>query len=189
MKVKSDFQTIAELINMIRVENKDKVFSVDELKTALGGIIPVNNLARTQLVRADVIIRVGRGKYTFPKDPVPWFCIKKFYDMSRTKNKEYRSRETQERKFIVPNSSDALEQEKPTLEQPTSAPISVSAPEPIPAPAPVPAPTCESELTPEKAIAFLKDRGYIVLKIMWFINVFSSSGWVKFPPFNGGMAK
>jgi hypothetical protein len=133
MKVKSDFQAIGSLINIAREENHGKILSVDDLKRILGGILPVNDLARSWLVKAEVIVRVGRGKYMFPNDPISWISIKKFYDIARDAKRQHR-----------------LKSQNPVAHEVHVKPVISK----------------ESEYSEEKAVAFLKNRGYVILKMM-----------------------
>lgn len=132
MKAKKDYLVIAELLNMMRVENKGKVFSVKELKTQLHGILPTYDWSRTFLVKAKIFNRIGFGKYAFPNEPIHWTCIQKFYEQIRERKQA--ARENRAIKAIEPA-------------------------------------TVETNVTTQeydegKAVAFLKNRGYVILKMM-----------------------
>ena len=83
MKAKKDYLAIAELLNIMRLESKNKTFDIKDLQNSLKGILPISAYSRTFLVRANILVRVGRGLYAFPKDPIHWKCVADFYDLTR----------------------------------------------------------------------------------------------------------
>lgn len=130
MKRKEDFLATAELLNMMRVEAKSKAFNIKDLRTMMHGILPSNDWCRTFMVRAGIIERVGHGLYVFPKDPIHWSCVQKFYDQVRNTKKNSRANKVKSE------------------------------------PTPPPVPVKEVEYDETKAVSFLKNRGYVILKMM-----------------------
>lgn len=90
MKKEEDFKKIAIAVNELRLLQKNEVFSSNDLKILLKGILPTDCTARVELVRANIVIRVKRDQYRFPKDPIPWFCIRNFYQQCRDRSTKYR---------------------------------------------------------------------------------------------------
>lgn len=132
MKRKDDFLATAELLNMMRVELKGKSFGIKELKNMMHGILPSNDWSRTFMVRSKIIERVGHGKYAFPKEPIHWACVQRFYDQVRGTKKH------------TP---------KPEAKAPQSKTVA-------------PPVVQEVEYDETKAVSFLKNRGYVILKMM-----------------------
>lgn len=90
MKKEEDFKKISVAVNELRVMQQGKPFSSDDLGILLKGILPTDCTARVELVRANIIIRIKKGEYRFPRDPIPWYCIRNFYQQCRERSSKYR---------------------------------------------------------------------------------------------------
>ncbi len=147
MKRKQQFLEIAEMVNILRNENQGKTLSIPELKDALSGILPTNDMARTQLLKANIIVRTGYGAYSFPEKPVHWSCIQQFYDLSRKQKRKARARAC----VAQPLPKISSKYEPKVLDTKTGE---------------VHTTPKEVEYSETEAIAFLRGKGYIILRIM-----------------------
>lgn len=141
-KKKEDFMAIAEDLNVLRMESRGKVLTIPELNALLRGIMSTCDLARSWLVKAKIITRVGHGKYRFPQEPIHWSCVENYFQLGRKHSRKKATEKELKQEIAKPVQKI---QTKPAIES-----------------APVPAP----EYNEEKAVAFLKNRGYIILKMM-----------------------
>ena len=139
-KKKEDFMAIAEDLNVLRMESRGKVLTIPELNALLRGIMSTCDLARSWLVKAKIIVRVGHGKYRFPQEPIHWSCVENYFQLGRNHSRKKSTEKELKREIARPVQKI---QTKPAIES---------------APAP--------EYSEEKAVAFLKNRGYIILKMM-----------------------
>ena len=89
MKTKEDFKAIAAVFNMLCQENKNRTFSNDELKKALNGILPTDCTSKSEMIKANIIIHVARGKYMLPSDPIHWTRFETFYKTCRERRRTY----------------------------------------------------------------------------------------------------
>lgn len=89
MKTKQDFISIAGLVNTVRNENKGNVFTTKELEDKLKDILPVNCLAKALLVKCNIVVRIQKGKYCFPENPIHWKSIENFYEGYRQRQRSY----------------------------------------------------------------------------------------------------
>ena len=131
---------IAEDLNVLRMESRGKVLTIPELNALLRGIMSTCDLARSWLVKAKIIVRVGHGKYRFPQEPIHWSCVENYFQLGRNHSRKKSTEKELKREIARPVQKI---QTKPAIES---------------APAP--------EYSEEKAVAFLKNRGYIILKMM-----------------------
>lgn len=104
MKREKDFKEIAAAINLARIEYKSATFSSKELKEIFNGILPTDCSAKVELVKANIIVRIKRGEYCFPSNPVHWTSIRNFYKQCRERSQQYRNAEKK-----VPTEEEILE--------------------------------------------------------------------------------
>ena len=94
MKKEEDFKKIAVRINELRLSYKDSLFTSADIKGILAGILPTDCTAKVELVKTNILVRVKRGLYCFPQNPVHWHCIRNFYANCRERSQIYRKGET-----------------------------------------------------------------------------------------------
>lgn len=90
MKKDEDFKKIAIKINELRLSYKDSLFTSADIKNVLAGILPTDCTAKVELVKNNILVRVKRGFYCFPPNPVHWYCVRAFYMNCRERSQIYR---------------------------------------------------------------------------------------------------
>lgn len=93
MKREEDFKATAAQLNLLRKANGG-TFSTGELKALLKGIIPTDCSSMVTLVDTNIVIRVHKGLYSFPGNPIPWTSVRNFYKQSRERSTRYRKSTT-----------------------------------------------------------------------------------------------
>lgn len=93
MKREKEFRDIAATLNLMRIERKSGTFNSKELKEIFKGVLPTDCSSKVELVRANIIVRVKRGEYCFPSNPIHWTSVRNFYKQCREKSQQYRNAE------------------------------------------------------------------------------------------------
>lgn len=92
MKNEKEFREIAATLNDLRLKNKNQTFTTAELDRLLTGIVPISCMAKALLVNTNIIIRIKKGCYSFPGNPIPWTSVRNFYNSCRERQHNYRTK-------------------------------------------------------------------------------------------------